>query len=280
MAGEMVSRPRTGKYWAMIIVLLLVAGALGYLYYTKAAPAAQESVVARIERTGKLVVATEAAFPPFEVVNVSTNEIEGFDVDIAREVAGCLGVQLEMRNMAFASIFTSVEQGTVDLGISAITITAERDERVDFSNPYFFSNLTILTLQSSPIADPADLQGVAISLQEGTTSDFWVADVLMEAPPGGLGVTPSDVQKTQSFTDAVQLTLNGDVDATIIDQPAAEAFVQADPSLKIAYVIVTNEAFGIAIPPGEGVLQGAVNTCLRMLRLSGRYDAIVTDWFG
>ena len=64
------------------------------------------------------------------------------------------------------------------------------------------------------------------------------------------------------------------------DQPAAEAFVQADPSLKIAYVIVTNEAFGIAIPPGEGVLQGAVNTCLRMLRLSGRYDAIVTDWFG
>ncbi len=273
MEEDIPMRGGTGKFWAIIVVLILLVALFGVLWYTKAP---EESIIARIERTGKLVVATEAAFPPFELVDPGTNQIVGFDVDIAKEIADAMGVELEMRNMGFQAIFTAVNQGTVDMGISAMTITAEREELVDFSQPYFFSNLTILALASAAIDDPNDLDGLKISLQEGTTSDFWVEDVLI----GEMGINPSEIRKTVAFTDAVQLTVSGETDATIIDEPAAQAFVDADPNLKIAYLIATNEAFGVAVPPGETVLLGIVNQVIQSLRDTGKYDDIVADWFG
>lgn len=264
----------------LVVALALLAPALAGC----AAPGADDggepaNVLHRIYQRGHILVATDAAFPPFENVNADTGEIEGFDIDLIRAIADVLGVGVEIRNTGWDPIFEAVPDRTVDLAISAMTITDERKQTFLFSEPYFQSNLTIVIRTGGPmegeINNASDLEDKRIAYQEFTTSEGWVEDTLI----GEMGVQPAETRATGLFTDAIQLLEADEVDAVIIDEPVAEGY-QAAGRVTIVETIFTNEQFGIPMPPGETALKAAIDGALAQVRASGQYDQFIDKWFG
>lgn len=238
-----------------------------------------DNVLERIYDRGYMIVGTDAAFPPFEQVDEDTGEIVGFDIDVIEAIADRLGVDVRMRNIGWDPLFTAVPDKTLDLAISAMTITEDRKDTFLFSEPYFRSNLTIVIKAGGPmegeITNASDLEGRSIALQEFTTSDGWVEDNLT----GEQDIQPSEVRKTGLFTDAIQLLQAEEVDAVIIDEPVARSYESAG-QVTVVQKIVTNEKFGIPMPPGEVALKGAIDGALADVRASGDYDQAFDEWFG
>lgn len=266
----------------VVAIVVLVAGlGLGYgigavtLGEQQQAP---DNLLEEIYQRDEMVVATDAAFPPFENVDPDTNEIVGFDIDLIRAIADIMGVEVEIRNVGFDAIFIAVPDRTVDIAISAITIRPDRAENMLFSDPYFESNLTAVINPGGPmegeINDFDDLANKTIAVQEGTTSQFWVEDVLI----GEMGVQPEELRTTTLFTDAIQLLLADEVDVVIIDEPVAEGYESAG-EVDIVLRIPTGEEFGIAMPLGEHALKAVLDGALEQLRETGEYDRILDEWF-
>lgn len=265
---------------AIAVVLLLVGIGVGWVVSTLlvAPEPAPTSTIEKIYRTGVIVVGTDAAFPPFENVNATTGQIEGFDIDLINEIAKLMGVRVDVRNTGWDPLFIQIPDRTLDMGISAMTITDVRNQTLLFSDPYFFSDLTIVIRAGGPmvgvISGPADLQGKRIAFQEFTTSDAWVNDTLI----GQMGIQPSQIRKTVLFTDAIGLLVADEVDVVVIDKPVAEGY-QSAGQVTIVYTIVTNEAFGIPMPRGEFALKAIVDAALKQIRETGKYDALIQKWF-
>lgn len=268
----------------LAVALAVVGAGIGYALGIGAGggdgqQADADNVLKRIYQRGYMIVGTDAAFPPFEQVDSETGEIVGFDVEIIDAIADRLGVDVEMRNIGWDPLFEAIPDKTLDLGISAMTITEERKDTFLFSEPYFRSNLTIVIKADGPmegeITNESDLEGRSIALQEFTTSDGWVEDTLIEEK----GIQPSEVRKTGLFTDAIQLLQAEEVDAVVIDEPVARSYESAG-QVTIVQKIVTNEKFGIPMPPGEVALKGAIDGALADVRASGEYDQAFDTWFG
>lgn len=275
------SGPSMSRTMAVLLaVVLLVVGVgaglgIGFVAFQPS----YATTIEKIYGTGIMIVGMDAAFPPFESVNPDTNVIEGFDVDIIKEIASFMGVTADIRNIGWDPIFLAIPDRTIDVAISAMTITAERQQNMLFSIPYFESNLTLIIRAGGPmvgvINSIADLAGRSVAFQEFTTSDFWVDEVLVTE----MGIVPGDIQKTVLFTDAVNLLIADEVDAVIIDKPVAEGFVGAG-SVVIVETIITNEQFGIPMHLEEGVLKLLIDEALTQMVASGRYAEIFNAWFG
>jgi len=280
----MPEQPRRGmsRGAAIVLVILFLAIGLGAGWYYRGTTVTPEpvpkSVIERIYRNGEMVVGTDAAFPPFENVNTTTGRIEGFDIDLINEVAKFMGVSVRVVNTGWDPLFIQIPAKTLDMGISAMTITDDRNQTLLFSDPYFISDLSIVVRKNGPmegvISQPADLQGRRIAFQEFTTSDTWVNDTLITT----MGINPSEVRKTVAFTDAIQLLLADQVDAVIIDKPVGEGYESAG-SVTLVYTIVTNETFGIPMPKGELALKAVVDAALEFIRESGKYAELIQKWF-
>ncbi len=271
---------RRGFVVVIAVVLLLVGigvgwGLSGALVAPQRPPA---STIEKIYRTGVMVVGTDASFPPFESVNATTGEFEGFDIDLIKEIAAFMGVRAEIRNTGWDPIFVQVPDRTLDVAISAMTITAERNNTLLFSNPYFFSDLTIVIRTGGPmvgvINGPTDLQGRRVAAQRQTTGEAWIDDTLVTQ----MGVTPSQIRRTTLYTDAIALLSADEVDAVVIDKPVAEGY-QASGVATIVYTIVTNEAFGIPMHLGELALKAVINAALKHIKDTGKYAELIQKWF-
>ncbi len=264
---------------AIAVVLLAVGIGVGWVVGFFTAPGPTQPTIQKIFDEGIMVVGTDAAFPPFEDVNATTGVIEGFDIDLIKEIGLLMGVDVDVRNIGWDAVFVAVPDRTVDLAISAMTITEERKETFLFSDPYFYSNLTLVIRPGGPmdgvINSHDDLAGKRVAFQEFTTSDAWVEEHLI----GEEGIQPSEVKKTRLFTDAILLLLADETDAVIIDSPVAESY-QAAGQVKIVEVIRTEEAFGIPMPLGELALKSMIDGALRHLHETGRYEEIFEKWFG
>lgn len=268
---------------ALAIALAVVGAGIGYALGIGAGggdgqQAEPANLLEEIYQRGHMVVATDAAFPPFENVDPDTNEIVGFDADLIQAIADVLGVDVRLRNVGFDSIFVAVPDKTVDLAISAITITEDRKQNLLFSEPYFESNLTAVVRPGGPmegqIQDFDDLGNKTIAVQEGTTSQFWLEDTLI----GEMGIEPEEVRTTTLFTDAIQLLRSDEVDVVIIDEPVAEGYAGAG-EVDIVLRIHTGEEFGIAMPKNEHALKGAIDGALARVRETGQYQMILDEWF-
>jgi len=267
----------------VVAVVLLVVG-LGVGWFVsgalKPAEAPPASTIEKIYRTGVMVVGTDAAFPPFENVNATTGQIEGFDIDLIREVAAFMGVRADIRNTGWDPLFVQVPDRTLDVAISAMTITATRNLTLLFSAPYFLSDLSIVIRAGGPmvgvINDPLDLEGRRIAAQQETTGEAWIDEVLTNASQ--LDVTPSEIRRTAAYTDAIALLAADEIDAVIIDKPVAEGYERANV-VDLVYTIVTNENFGIAMHKDESALKAVIDAALAEVRASGKYDELIEKWF-
>src|SRR5918996_3289352 len=214
---------------------------------------------------GILTIGTDLPYPPFEYRE--GGEMAGFDVEIMEEIANRLGLEPEWVDSPFDTIFTDLANGQFDVVISGATITPEREEEVNFSDPYFNSLQALVVSGDSDIASFDDLgDGDAVSVQAGTTGEIWAEDNL---GPNGVEI--------RAFTEypPVYNALEADqVDGVVYDESSAIPETFNRPGLEVVDTVDTGEAYGIAVDPANEDLLDAVNQALQDMIDDGTYDEI------
>lgn len=232
--------------------------------------ASSEAVSSAAELTtveaGKLTMATNAAFPPYEMTT-DAGEFEGIDVDTAKAIAEKLGLELQIDDMDFDAALLSVQQGKADIVMAGVTVTDDRKAVMDFSDSYATGIQSIIVPNDSDIASPDDLAGKKIGTQRGTTGYIYCSDDF-----GDENVVAYDDGLT-----AVQALNNGQVDAVVIDNAPAQEFVAANPGLKVLDTSYAEEDYAIGMAKGSA-LEDAVNKALEELKADGTLQAIVDKY--
>jgi polar amino acid transport system substrate-binding protein len=237
---------------------------------------------------GVLTIGSDIPYAPFEFRN-EEGDLMGFDVEIAEAVfAGQLGLDYEFQKTSFDTIIPSLNNGNFRVIMSAMTINDERDEQVDFSDPYFTAYQTVILPESSDISSREDLRGVTAGVQKGTTGEG-AAEGLKEEFDGEL-----EIQSYDQITGAFDALLNGQVDVVINDNTVNAEFVSEQDSVRFLegegaaaaegenappYLTLTVENYGIAFREDDDELLQAVNEALAAIRESGEYDEIYSEYF-
>lgn len=236
--------------------------------------ASTDSSDLKLVQDGKLTVVAELGFAPFEYIPDGQTEPVGFDVDVIKAVAQKMGLEATyLPNQQFDTLVPLIKQGgKADVAIAGITITDERQEEVDFSDPYLDSNQALVLKSDSPeTEDSLNSSDKKIVCQAGTTGEDWIKENL----PNATVVPIADV--TAGMT-GVQTGL---YDAMVIDEPVASNQIkQSFSDLKVAETIATGEQYGIAISKDNPALKDAVNKALKEMQDDGTMDQIKTQWFG
>ena len=216
---------------------------------------------------GKLTMATNAAFPPYEMTT-DAGAFEGIDIETAQAIADKLGLELQIDDMDFDAALLSVQQGKADIVMAGVTVTDERKNVMDFSDSYATGIQSIIVPEGSDIASPDDLAGKMIGTQRGTTGYIYCSDDF-----GDENVVAYDDGLT-----AVQALNNGQVDAVVIDNAPAKEFVAANPGLVILETSYAEEDYAIGMAKGNTALEDAVNTALEELKADGTLQSIVDKY--
>ena len=219
-----------------------------------------------------LTMGTNAAFPPYEMVD-ENNNIIGIDAEIAQAVAEKMGMTLEIKDMAFDSLITAVSSGSIDVVLAGMTVTEERKESVNFSDSYATGIQVVIVPEDSAIASIDDLSGKKIGVQSGTTGDIYCSS----APEDG-GYGEDAVSRYDNGALAVQALLNGQVDCVVIDNEPAKAFVQANAGLKILETEFAVEDYAAAFNKEDTELLEKFNAALAELKADGTIDAIIAKY--
>ena len=215
---------------------------------------------------GKLTMATNAAFPPYEMTT-DAGEFEGIDIETAQAIADKLGLELQIDDMDFDAALLSVQQGKADIVMAGVTVTDERKAVMDFSDSYATGIQSIIVPEGSDIASPDDLAGKKIGTQRGTTGYIYCSEDF-----GDENVVAYDDGLT-----AVQALNNGQVDAVVIDNAPAKEFVAANPGLVILDTSYAEEDYAIGVAKGSS-LKDAVNAALEELKADGTLQSIVDKY--
>ncbi len=216
---------------------------------------------------GKLTMATNAAFPPYEMTT-DAGEFEGFDIDTAKAIAEKLGLELQIDDMDFDAALLSVQQGKADIAMAGITVTDERMAVMSFSDSYATGIQSVIVPEGSDIASVDDLAGKKIGTQRGTTGYLYCSDDF-----GDENVVAYDNGLT-----AVQMLNNGQVDCVVIDNAPAKEFIAANPGLKLLDTAYVEESYAIGVGKGNTELKDAINTALEELKADGTLQAIVDKY--
>ena len=216
---------------------------------------------------GKLTMATNAAFPPYEMTT-DAGEFEGIDIETAQAIADKLGLELQIDDMDFDAALLSVQQGKADIVMAGVTVTDERKAVMDFSDSYATGIQSIIVPEGSDIASPDDLAGKKIGTQRGTTGYLYCSDDFGE----------DAVVAYDNGLTAVQALNNGQVDAVVIDNEPAKAYVESNPGLKILDTSYAEEDYAIGMAKGNTALLEAVNAALEELKADGTLQAIVDKY--
>ena len=218
---------------------------------------------------GKLTMATNAQFPPYEYYE--GDKIVGIDAEIAEAIANKLGLELVIDDMEFNSIITAVSTGAADMGLAGMTVTDERKLEVNFSTSYAKGVQSIIVKEGSAITSYDDLaaDGAAykIGVQLGTTGDIYASDEF------GTRVT-----QYNNGSEAVLALLAGDIDCIIIDNEPAKAFVAANEGLAVLDSSYADEDYAACFSKNNEALLNAVNQAIEELILDGTIDAIIEKY--
>jgi len=216
---------------------------------------------------GKLTVATNAEFQPFEYMD--NNKIIGIDVDIVNEIAKDMGKPVEIKNMEFDSVIPAITTGKDDLGVAGLSKTPDREKSVDFSVPYYTAqNVIIIKASNTAVLGKDSLKGKKIAVQKGTTGDDIATGITGDA----------NVVRFPASTDAITDLKDGKVDAVIIDSFPAQTFVKQNTDLKIVGNPFSSEQYCIAVKKGNKTLLEQVNKAIKSMQASGMIDKITKKY--
>ncbi len=212
---------------------------------------------------GRMIMATNAEFPPFEYRE--GGEIKGIDMEIARLIADELGMELEIIDVAFDSLMPMVFSGQADFAMAGLTRTDYRNDIVDFSDSYIGNSQRIIVTQDSGIETSGDLSGKVVGVQVNTAGDVCSFDLEAEG---------AAVERYTKGSQAVQALVQGDIDAVLIDDGPAQIFVERESGLKILEEPFTDDEFAVAVKKGNSELLERINRVLDQLKESGELDEI------
>ncbi len=231
--------------------------------------AASETETAELSTVepGKLIMSTNAAFPPYEMTTDS-GEFEGIDIETAQAIADKLGLELQIDDMDFDAALLAVQQGKSDMVMAGVTVIDARQNVMDFTDSYATGIQSIIVKEDSDIASVDDLAGKKIGTQRGTTGYLYCSDDF-----GDENVVAYDDGLT-----AVQMLNNGQVDCVVIDNAPAKEFIAANPGLKLLDTAYVEESYAIGVGKGNTELKDAINTALEELKADGTLQAIVDKY--
>ncbi len=223
--------------------------------------------------SGQLTTCTHLPYEPFQFEQ--GGKIVGFDVDLVDLVAKRLGVRQEIVDTPFEGIQSGEDLNSrkCDVAAAAMTITPERAEKIDFSDPYFDANQALLVKKGSGIDSFDDLKGKTLGVQSGTTGKMYAEK---EAMPKGV--------ELKDYEDvALELTSvkSGQIPAAINDIPVLLDYVKKNPELEVAAQFDTGEQYGFGMKKGTSQeLRRVVNDVLAQAQSDGTYDRLYEKWFG
>lgn len=222
---------------------------------------------------GKLIMATNAAFPPYEYIE--GGKVAGIDAEIAAAIADKLGLELQIDDMEFDSITGAIANGKADIGLAGMTVTPDRQEEVNFTVSYATGVQVVIVTEDSAITSIQDLfqEGAShvIGVQRNTTGDLYTTDDIEKE---GLGT----IDRYSKGADAVQALKTGKVDCVVIDNEPAKAFVQEVEGLKILETEYITEDYAIAMDKSNTALYEAVNNALQELINDGTVKSIIDKY--
>lgn len=214
----------------------------------------------------KLIMGTNAAFPPYEYYEGDV--IVGIDAEVGALIAEKLDMDFEIMDMDFNGIISAVQNGVVDIGMAGMTVKPDRLEHVNFSTTYAKGVQVVIVKEGSDIATLDDLNGKKIGVQEATTGDAYASEDYGE----------ENVKRYTNGAAAVAALQSGIVDAVIIDNEPAKAFVEANEGLTILETAYADEDYAIAVAKENTELLEKINTALAELTADGSIDAIVNKY--
>jgi len=216
--------------------------------------------------------ATEAAWAPWDFTN-EEGELVGIDIDIIREIAKVQDFNVKFTVSSWSSLIPMVNMGKADMTGGGMSITEKREKKVDFTNPYWFTEMAVLAREDSDLnIFEALTHGATISNQSNTTGAEWVRKNLIEQ---GYDLN----QKLyETYPQATQALIAGKVDATVQDKTTAERVVAKGKPVRILGYFRTGEAYGYAVQEGNEELLQTLNEGLKKLKDSGKFDQIVNKY--
>ena len=232
-------------------------------------------VTTRIQKSGKLVVGTSGNMPLMSE-KLMTGELVGFDIDLAKALADTMGVKLELKTMPFDQLIPALDQGKVDLVLSNMTMTVDRNMRVAFAGPYFVSGKCLVTREQeiAQVDDPEDLKetDAKIAVVKGTTSENFVKELLPQAKR-------IPVVNVDKGTDMVA---KGEVNAFLTDFPICLSVMKRYPDSGFQSVIslLTYEPIGIALPSNDPLLINLAENFIDRAENVGLTQGLGLKWFG
>ena len=223
---------------------------------------------------GKLIMATNATFPPYEYKD--GDKIVGIDAEVAEKIAEKLGKELVIEDVEFGSIIAGVQTGKFDIGMAGMTVTPEREKSVNFTKSYAKGVQAVIVTEDSPIKSLDDLKGdgsMKFGVQQDTTGDIYASDT---AENGGYG--EENVIRFKAATDTVQALKSGKVDAVIIDNEPEKSFVASTSGLKILDGAWVDEDYAVCVAKENTELLNQVNKALDELKADGTLQQIVDKY--
>ncbi|QDI93160.1 transporter substrate-binding domain-containing protein [Salicibibacter halophilus] len=220
-------------------------------------------------------VATDNSFVPFAFVDLDTDELTGFDIDLMDAVSEEAGFDVEYETVDFNAALSGIQAGTYDASINAMSITEEREDSVDFSDPYYPDSGIILAVSEEDgdiqSLEDAEADGATVGTGQGSTSQDYLEE----------NTDNVDIEPYPDVTEAYQAVIAGHVDAVLYDEPNILYFVeeQAQGQMFTVGEKLTGEDYAIGMPQDHELVE-PINEALETLRDDGTYDDIFEEWFG
>ncbi|MGH2808017.1 MAG: glutamate ABC transporter substrate-binding protein [Actinomycetota bacterium] len=229
-----------------------------------------DSTLGEIQERGEIKVGVKFDVPLFGFKNPQSGEVEGFDVDLAQMVADRLGVELELVEAISDNRIPFLQEGTVDLVLSTMTITTDRDAEIDFSRPYYVAHGRILTPKDSGIEDADGLNGKRVCTALGSTYEGLIPDI---APD-------SELNTVDSYSECFQLMQRGRTDALVTDDVILAGFLQQDDTLHIVGDDLTTDPYGAGVKEGETEFADFVSGIIEDTFADGTWQELYDKWIG
>jgi glutamate transport system substrate-binding protein len=230
-----------------------------------------DTTMGRIQEAGEIKIGVKYDVPPFGFKNPQTDEIEGFDVDFGKAIADKLGVKPNFIEAISDNRIPFLQDGTVDLVLSTMTINAERAQEIGFSEPYYIARGRILVPQNSDIKGVGDLAGKKVCTALGSTYE----ETLKEQAPD------ADLRLVDSYSECLELVQNGAVDAVSTDDVILTGMIIQDDSLKLTEgEPLTTEPYGAGLPKDDAEFKEFVDGVLEEYKSGGGWAEAYDKWVG
>lgn len=216
----------------------------------------------------KLVVGTDATYAPMEYMDNNGN-IVGIDIDIVEAIAEEAGVEVEFKNIGWEPLFPAVENGEVDFAVSSITITKERQETFDFTEPYYIANQVILVKKESDIKSFKDLKDKKVSVQINTTGHTMMKEIQ--------GNTSSKIIAAETMPLAIEELMNGNADAAVGDNSTVNEYIKNNPNVEVEIVeddSAEKEYYGLMVKKGNSEVVDLLNEGIQKIKENGKLKEI------